>query len=141
MKKDELEKRIDKLLNEEETFLLSLVLLAQMHSDPKYKNLSELIFLFDNLKKFKQFIKYFEGTDVYVPTVKELKQALRLLDLFQKVKIDKRNFEVCYNRLKLKDLGLTEEYCLQEIDKFYKYLQKEGSITIKQFKRLPKSNS
>ena len=139
--KDELEKRIDKLLNEEETFLLSLVLLAQMHSDPKYKNLSELIFLFDNLKKFKQFIKYFEGTEVYVPTVKELKQALRLLDLFQKVKIDKRNFEVCYNRLKLKDLGLTEEYCLQEIDKFYKYLQKEGSITIKQFKRLPKSNS
>lgn len=141
MKKDELEKRIDKLLNEEETFLLSLVLLAQMHSDLKYKNLSELIFLFDNLKKFKQFIKYFEGTEVYVPTVKELKQALRLLDLFQKVKIDKRNFEVCYNRLKLKDLGLTEEYCLQEIDKFYKYLQKEGSITIKQFKRLPKSNS
>lgn len=139
MKNNNLEKKINKMLNEEETFLLSLMLLADMHSDPKYKTLSELIFLFDNLKKFKQFIKFYENTDIYVPSIKELKQALRLLDLFQKVKIDRKDFDECYQKLKLKDIGLTPEYCKLELDKFYKMLQKEGSITIKQFKKLPRS--
>lgn len=137
--KDELEKRINKVLNEEETFMLSLMLLAQIHEDTKYKTLSELMFLFDNLKKFKQFIKYYENTQIYVPSIKELKQALRLLDLFQKVKIDKRDFNTCYNKLKLQDLGLSEQYCMDEMDKFYKYLQKDGNIIIRQFKKLPKS--
>ena len=45
MKKSDLEKRISKILNEEETFTLSLILLAHMHNDEKYKNLCELIFL------------------------------------------------------------------------------------------------
>ena len=52
MKKSDLEKRISKILNEEETFTLSLILLAHMHNDEKYKNLCELIFLFDNYSGF-----------------------------------------------------------------------------------------
>lgn len=138
MKKNDLEKRVSKILDEEETFMLSLVLLAHMHNDEKYKNLSELIFLFDNYKGFKQFIKFFEGASFEVPTTIELKQALRLLALFQKVKIDKRDFDEAYESLKLKDLNLTKEYCLAEIDKFYEYLQKDGAITLKQIRKLSK---
>ena len=93
MKKSDLEKRIGRILNEEETFMLSLILLAHMHTYDKYKDLSELIFLFDNYKGFKQFIKFYEGKTITIPTVRELKQALRLLDLFQKVKIDNKDFE------------------------------------------------
>ena len=63
---------------------------------------------------------------------------LRLLALFQKVKIDKRDFDDAYDSLKLKDLGLTEAYCLKEIDKFYEYLQKEGAFTLKQIRKLSK---
>lgn len=136
MKKKDLEKRISKILNEEETFILSLILLAHMHDDEKYKNLSELIFLFDNYKGFKQFIKYYEGTQIEVPTYKELKQALRLLALFQKVKIDKRSFDDSYENLKLIDLGLSKSYCKDEIEKFYEFLQKDGAITLKQIKKL-----
>lgn len=138
MKKSDLEKKIDKILGEEETFMLSLILLAHMHEDDKYKNLSELIFLFDNYKGFKQFIKYYEGIIINVPTIKELKQSLRLLALFQKVKIDKKDFNEAYESLKIKELGLTKQYCLDEIDKFYEFLQKDGAITLKQIRKLSK---
>lgn len=138
MKKDNLEKRIGRILNEEETFFLSLVLLSNMHENEKYQNLSELIFLFDNYKGFKQFIKFYEGTSINVPTIKELKQALRLLALFQKVKIDKCDFDRAYEQLKLKDLNLSKSYCMNELDSFTKYLKNNDSITLKQIRKLDK---
>lgn len=139
MKKDSIDKKIDRILDEEETFLLSLILLAHMHDDEKYKDLSELIFLFDNYNGFKQFIKFYGGKDLHIPEVKELKQALRLLDLFQKVKIDKKDFNTYYEKLRLKDLGLSSSYCQAEIDKFNEYLHKDGNITLKQLRKLGKS--
>ena len=69
MKRSELDKKVSKILGEEETFLLSLILLAHMHEDDKYKNLSELIFLFDNYKGFKQFIKL--GLSISISIKKE----------------------------------------------------------------------
>ena len=138
MKRSELEKRIGKILNEEETFLLSLILLAHMHEDEKYKNLSELMFLFDNYRGFKQFIKFYEGQTIEVPTLKELKQTLRLLNLFQLVMIDKKDFEESYNYLKLGNLELSKPYCKQEIEKFNEFLQKDGAITLKQIRKLTK---
>lgn len=138
MKKSDLEKRISRILNEEETFTLSLILLAHMHNDEKYKNLCELIFLFDNYSGFKQFIKYYEGQIIQVPTLKELKQCLRLLELFQKVEIDKKDFDECYSKLKLNNLDLSKSYCKDEISKFHKYLQENGNITLKQLRKLSK---
>lgn len=138
LKRDDLGKRISKILDEKETFLLSLILLVHMNSDEKYHNLSELIFLFDNYKGFKQFVKYYEGQTIEVPTYNELKQALRLLDLFQKVYIDKRDFDEIYDNLKLYELGLTKEYCKKELDKFNEYLKKDGTVTLKQLRRLSK---
>lgn len=138
MKKEEFSDRVGRILNEKETFLLSLILLVHMNEDDKYKDLSELIFLFDNYKGFKQFIKYYEGETISVPTTREVKQALRLLDLYQKVYIDRRNFDESYDRLKMYELGLTKEYCTSELDKFNNYLKKEGSETLKQLRRLSK---
>lgn len=135
----DIEKKINKILNEEETFLLSLLLLAQLHEDEKYKNLSDLIFLFDNYKGFKNFIKYYGGTTINVPTATELKQALRLLDLFQKVEIDKKDFDLCYNRLKLYNIGLDKTYCKMELEKFTKYLRNNDNITLRQIRKLGKN--
>ena len=119
--------------------MLSLILLAHMRDDDKYKNISELIFLFDNYKGFKQFIKFYEGQSIDIPTVLEIKQALRLLSLFQKVKIDGKDFNKAYESCKLNELKLSKEDCLKEIDKFYTYLQKEGTVTLKQIRKLSKS--
>lgn len=136
MKKDELGNRIDEILDEKETFLLSLMLLAHLYNDEKYHDLSELIFLFDSFKGFKQFIKYYEGKTIEVPSIGELSRTMRLLELFQKVKIDKQDFDENYARLKLGETGLNKKYCQSEIDKFYKHLETDGSETLKQLRRL-----
>ena len=138
MGKDDLGKRIGKILDEKETFLLSLILLVHMNGDDKYKDISELIFLFDNYNGFKQFIKYYEGQTIQVPTVKEVKRALRLLEMFQRVHIDGREFDESYDGLKLWELGITKEYCRNELDLFNSYLQQEGTETLKQLKKLQK---
>ena len=109
MQKNDFEKKLNKILEEEETFMLSLILLAHMRDDDKYKNISELIFLFDNYKGFKQFIKFYEGQSIDIPTVLEIKQALRLLSLFQKVKIDGKDFNKAYESCKLNELKLSKE--------------------------------
>ena len=138
MKEEALDKRINRLLGEKETFLLSLMLLVHMEGDEKYHNISELIFLFDSYKGFKQFIKYYEGQTINVPTVKEVKEALRLLELFQKVHIDNLDFDESYASLKIYDLGLTKTYCRKEIDRFKNQLNADGNVTLKQLKRLSK---
>ena len=136
MGKKDLSSRIGKVLEEKETFLLSLILLVHMNGDEKYKDISELIFLFDNCSGFKQFIKYYEGRTIQVPTVKEVKKALRLLEMFQRVYIDDKEFEDSYNSLKLWELGLTKEYCKNELELFNSYLKDEGNETLKQLKKL-----
>ena len=141
MQKSEFERKLNKVLEEEETFMLSLILLAHMRDDDKYKNISELIFLFDNYKGFKQFIKFYEGQSINIPTILEIKQALRLLSLFQKVKIDGKDFDKAYESCKLNELKLSKQYCLDEINKFYNYIQKEGTITLKEIRKLSKSKT
>lgn len=138
MNKDNLEKRIEKVLDEKETFLLSLILLVHMNGDDKYKDISELIFLFDSYKGFKQFIKYYEGRTILVPTVREVKTALRLLEMFQRVHIDGKDFDETYTNLKLWELGVSKEYCREELVLFGEYLKKDGAVTLKQLKRLQK---
>ena len=107
-----------------------------MNGDDKYKDISELIFLFDNYNGFKQFIKYYEGQTIQVPTVKEVKRALRLLEMFQRVHIDEKDFDESYDSLKLWELGITKEYCRNELNLFNTYLQQEGTETLKQLKKL-----
>lgn len=138
MKKSELEKRVSKILNEEETFMLSLILLAHLHEDKKYKELSDLIFLFDNYKGFKQFIKYYEGQTITVPTLLELKQSLRLLTLFQRVYLDNKDFNEYYEKLNMASLGLTQETCKDELKHFKNLLVNEGSSTLTKIRRLSK---
>ena len=58
--------------------------------------------------------------------------------MFQKVKIDNKDFDDCYKCLKLDSLNLTKDYCKQELDKFNKYLHKDGTITLKQLRKLTK---
>ena len=135
---NELEKHINKILNEEETFMLSLMLLAHLHNDEKYKELSDLIFLFDDYNKFKKFIKYYEGQTIQVPTLLELKQTLRLLTLFQKVYLDGKDFDKTYDNLRLADLGLTPITCREELEKFRLILKDDNSTTVNKLKKLTK---
>ena len=138
MAKSEFEKKITKILNEEETFMLSIMLLAHMREDAKYTELSDLIFLFDDYKKFKQFIRYYEGKTIVVPTALELKQVLRLMTMFQLVYLDKKDFNETYNNLCMAELGLTQDYCDTELNKFKTILETNGANMSTKIKRLSK---
>lgn len=129
-------RRIGKILDEKETFLMSMLLLAHMHTDDKYKNITELIYLFDNYSGFKQFIKFYEGQTIEVPTVQEVKKTLRVLELFQKVHIDKLDFDEYYKKLKLYELGVTKTYCKEEFEKFRTYIDKEGVNVIRKLRKV-----
>lgn len=135
VRKSDIEKRIAKILNEEETFTLSLILLAQMHKDKKYEKLSDLMFLFGTYKEFKQFIKYFEGQTLDIPSNQELRQCLKLLLLFQKTYIDKKDLRLSYDKLNIAELGLSFEYCEEELKKFKSYLVKEKNVLEKRKKK------
>lgn len=138
MKKNDLENSVSKILNEEETFMLSLILLAHLHEDEKYKDLADLIFLFDNYKGFKQFIKYYEGQTIKVPTTMELKQSLKLLTFFQRVYLDEKDPKQMYTSLELDKLGLSYEYCMEEIASFKQLLKQDGSNTLSKIRKLNK---
>lgn len=129
-------RRIEKVLDEKETFLMSMMLLAHMHTDGKYANITELIYLFDNYSGFKQFIKFYEGQTIQVPTILEVKKTLRLLELFQKVYIDNRDFDEYYKKLKIYELGVTKTYCLEEFQKFREYIDKEGVNVIRKLRKV-----
>lgn len=129
-------RRIGKVLDEKETFLMSMMLLAHMHSDGKYTNITELIYLFDNYSGFKQFIKFYEGQTIQVPTVLEVKKALRLLDLFQKVYIDNRDFDEYYKKLKIYELGVTKTECKEEFELFREHIDKEGVNVIRKLRKV-----
>lgn len=135
---EEVDKKIEKVLNEKETFLLSLMLLVNMSDDEKYKDIADLIFLFDDYKKYKRFIKYYEGKTIQVPTVKEVKRALRLLEMFQKLYIDQEDFETAYDDLKLWEIGVTKGYAKEELARFKDFVEKNGSNITKKLKKLKK---
>jgi len=139
VKKSEFEKKVSKMLNEEETFLLSLILLAHLHTDKNYSKLADLIFLFDNYKGFKQFIKFYSGQSIDVPTMLELKQCLKLLNLFQNVYIDGKDLDTCYNDLNIQSLGLSKDYCSNELSKFFTILKNDNIITLNKLKKITKS--
>ena len=73
-----------------------------------------------------------------MPTILEVRIALRLLELFQRVYIDEIDFDESYEKLMFHDTGLSKEFCKKELDKFNDYLDKEGTEILKQFKKLSK---
>lgn len=104
-------------------------------------NLSKLMFIFPTYKSFKQFIKFYEGQTIQVPTIKELKQTLKLLNLFQKVYIDGKDFDKYYTKFGLNNFGLSKDYCNQQLEKFYNYIQKNDMVTLAQIRKIQKNKN
>ena len=68
--------------------------LYDLHKVPEYTTLSELCYLLD-IDSFMNFIKYFAGKTVKVPTKKEFSDAMQVLLLFQYYEIEKRPWKDC----------------------------------------------
>ena len=122
-------KKIDKELeNLQTTDIYSILLFAlfQLKNDPKYSTLSELCYVIDN-ESFINMLQYFGGKTITFPTIKEFKDLVDALCLYELVNIDKTD----YSRA-LKDLNIDKE----RMDKISSLYQKFCEILSKyNFKR------
>lgn len=127
MKQNSFEKKLNKVLTEEEHYVLNIQLLSYLTDDDRYKDVAELCFMFDEYSNFKRFIKYYGGKTIKVPTQKELRLSLKHLLLFQYVKIEGKDFNRCYKDLRLEEYGVSREEAMETISKFYTYIKENGN--------------
>ena len=77
---------LDALLKDDTYSVLGILLYATT-GDPHYSLLNELVYLLDN-RSFINFLKYYEGQTLKVPTLEETQEALQLLLYYQYTEID-----------------------------------------------------
>ena len=75
-------------LEQDDIYNIALLNLYTHSKNPKYSTLSELIYILDH-DNFINFIKYYEGQEIKVPTKKEILIAIRHLLLYQYTIVDK----------------------------------------------------
>jgi len=104
----------EKLEGLEMTDVYSMILFAvyKMKDIPEYHTLSELAYILDNDSLFN-FLEYFGGMTIKVPTMKEFKLVINALLLYQYVDIEEIPFQ---QALKLLD---SEDYKTAEIKSCY----------------------
>jgi hypothetical protein len=77
---------LDYLLKDDTYSILGILLYATS-GNPRYSLLNELVYLMDN-RSFVNFLKYYEGQTIQVPTLEETQEALRFLLYFQYAEIE-----------------------------------------------------
>ena len=69
-------------LSDSDAYSLLLILMSKMKDKEPYSSLSELSYILDK-KSFLNFITYYGGTTIKVPTADEFHKASRVLILYQ----------------------------------------------------------
>lgn len=75
-------------LIESQAFSAALLLIYQLKPIPKYSTISELSFLMDK-QTLINFLNYYGGQSIKIPTIEEVTATLRTLSLYQYYVIDK----------------------------------------------------
>ena len=75
----------------EDVYSLMMILLYASDDNPRYSAINELAYLLDK-DSFLNFIKFYEGQTIKVPTLEDLRTSLQILLLFQYYKIEKQNW-------------------------------------------------
>jgi hypothetical protein len=81
-----------KELNVDDTYYVTLLLLALSNDNPKYSTISELAYILDH-DNFINFIKYFEGQTITIPKIDNIIESLKLLLVFQYNIVEKKPIE------------------------------------------------
>jgi len=105
----------EKLNSMDLTDVYSLLLFAlfKLKDDPEYSSISEMAYVLDGKHLFN-FLEYFGGTTIKVPTLAEFKVVIESLLLYQYVNIEKIEFNQA-----VKLLDIPEEATLKEIKTCY----------------------
>lgn len=79
-------------LNKDDTYSMLGLLLYASSDNPRYALLNELAYILDN-KSFVNFIKYFEGQTIQIPSIEEIQMSLKVLMLYQYYYIEEMSWE------------------------------------------------
>ena len=96
-----------------DVYSLLLFALFKLKDDPEYSSISEMAYVLDGKHLFN-FLEYFGGTTIKVPTLAEFKVVIESLLLYQYVNIEKIEFNQA-----VKLLDIPEEATLKEIKTCY----------------------
>lgn len=81
-------------LDKKDIYSLILFVLYRLKEKPEYSTLSELVFILDN-ESFINFLNYYGGTTITVPTVKEFKDIVDALMYYERaINTDMREDEI-----------------------------------------------
>lgn len=75
-------------LSKEDSYSVALTLLGILKDDPSYSMISELPYLLDQAN-FLELLKYYEGKTIRIPTMDEVKRAMRVILSYQYYLIEK----------------------------------------------------
>ena len=109
--KSNIEKKLNEL-QEDDIYSLILFALFKLKDIPEYSALRELSYIMDKNSLFN-FLNYFGGTTIKVPTINELKILLYSLLLYEFVNLEHIEFNEAVKKLNQK------EFQLKEIKKVY----------------------
>ena len=98
----------EKLASMKMTDVYSLILFAifKMKEIPEYSTISELSYVLDGNSLFN-FLEYFGGTTIKVPTLSEFKVVVESLLLYQYVNVEGMNYNQAVKLLDLSSAGVT----------------------------------
>lgn len=71
-----------KYMSEKDTYSTALLLLFSLSNNPKYSTLSELAYILDH-DNFINFMSYYAGQTISIPTKDELNKSLKIMLLYQ----------------------------------------------------------
>lgn len=118
MSDGQINKNITEIIKDD-VYSIMMLLLYASDDNPKYNAINELAYILDH-DSFLNFIKFYEGQVIKVPTMKEIKTSLKTLLLFQYYKIEKYDWQTA-----LKMAGFEEEETFsakRRLTKFIEYV-------------------
>lgn len=103
----------------EQNDIYSLILFALFNITeiPEYSTLSELIYILDK-DAFLKLCEYFGGLTITIPTIEQLEILIKALMIYQKVDLDKEDFNKVVANLD------TQSYKLKQVKDTYIKLSK-----------------
>lgn len=99
-------------LRDTDTYSLILFALYKLRNIPEYRELSELAYILDK-NSLLNFLEYFGGLTVKVPTVEELRMVVYTLLVYEYVKVDKLSIDEAIlklNQTEIKPFELKKSY-------------------------------
>lgn len=99
-------------LKDTDTYSLILFALYKLKNVPEYRELSELAYILDK-NSLLNFLEYFGGLTVKVPTIEELRMVVYTLLVYEYVKVDKLSIDEAIlklNQTEIKPFELKKSY-------------------------------